>query len=148
MRIGGEQLLENNRKEHTMSLIHQLKRFISLMLVAAMVGAQALPVQAAMIGTDTLVQQAQQQFDREQLVQVLERDEVQQQLVAMGVDLEDAKQRVAQMTDSEIQQLNAQLGELPAGGDVLGIALVVFLVFVITDVIGATDIFPFIHPVN
>ena len=38
--------------------------------------------------------------------------------------------------------------ELPAGGDVLGVILVVFIVFVITDVIGATDIFPFIKPVK
>jgi hypothetical protein len=52
------------------------------------------------------------------------------------------------MTDEEIAQLNQQIDELPAGGDVLGILLVIFIVFVITDVIGATDIFPFIHPVN
>jgi hypothetical protein len=52
------------------------------------------------------------------------------------------------MTDEEMAQLNQQIDELPAGGDVLGILLVIFLVFVITDVIGATDIFPFIHPVN
>jgi hypothetical protein len=131
-----------------MSLIHKLKRFISMLLVAAMIGGQALPLQAAMIGTDTLLQQGQSQIDREQLVQMLERGDVQQQMVALGVDVDDAKMRVSQMTDSEVQQLNARLGELPAGGDVLGVVLLVFLVFVITDVIGATDIFPFIHPVK
>ena len=131
-----------------MSLKHKLKRFISLLLVAAMVGGQAMPLQAAMIGTDTLLQQGQSQFDRQQLVQMLERGDVQQQLVTMGVDVADAQMRVAQMTDSEVQQLNARLGEMPAGGDVLGIVVLVFLVFVITDVIGATDIFPFIHPVK
>lgn len=131
-----------------MSLKQRLKRFISLLLVAAMVGGQAMPLQAAMIGTDTLLQQGQSQLDRQQLVQMLERGDVQQQLVSMGVDVADAKQRVAQMTDSEVQQLNARLGDMPAGGDVLGIVLLIFLVFVITDVIGATDIFPFIHPVK
>ena len=131
-----------------MSLKQRLKRFVSLLLVTAMIGGQAMPLQAAMIGTDTLLQQEQTQFDRQQLVQMLERGDVQQQLVAMGVDVADAQMRVAQMTDSEVQQLNARLGEMPAGGDVLGIALLIFLVFVITDVIGATDIFPFIHPVK
>lgn len=131
-----------------MSLLHKLKRFISLLLVAVLAGGQAMPLQAAMIGTDTLLQQEQLQFDREQLVQLLDRGEVQQQLVAMGVDVADAQRRVAQMTDSEVQQLNAQLGELPAGGDVFGLVFLVFLVFVITDVIGATDIFPFIQPVK
>jgi hypothetical protein len=47
-----------------------------------------------------------------------------------------------------VQQLNNHLTELPAGGDILGLAVLVFLVFVLTDVIGATDIFPFIHPVK
>ena len=131
-----------------MALIQKFKRVISLLLVAAMVGGGVLPAQAAMVGTDSLIQQAQSEYDREQLVAMLERAEVQQQLVAMGVDVADAKQRVAQLTDSELQQLNGQLGELPAGGDALGVVLLVFLVFVITDVIGATDIFPFIHPVN
>ena len=131
-----------------MSLKDRLKRFISVLLVAAMIGGQAMPLQAAMIGTDTLLQQGQSQFDRQQLVQMLERGDVQQQLVAMGVEVADAQMRVAQMTDSEVQQLNSQLGQLPAGGDVLGIVLLIFLVFVITDVIGATDIFPFIHPVK
>ena len=131
-----------------MSLKQRVKRFVSLLLVAAMIGGQAMPLQAAMIGTDTLLQQGQSQFDRQQLVQMLERGDVQQQLVAMGVDVADAQMRVAQMTDSEVQQLNARLGEMPAGGDILGIVVLVFLVFVITDVIGATDIFPFIHPVK
>jgi hypothetical protein len=131
-----------------MSLKQRLKRFISLLLVAAMIGGQAMPLQAAMIGTDTLLQQGQSQLDRQQLVQMFERGDVQQQLVSMGVDVADAKMRVAQMTDSEVQQLNARLGELPAGGDALGIVLLIFLIFVITDVIGATDIFPFIHPVK
>ena len=131
-----------------MSLKQRLKRFVSLLLVAAMIGGQAMPLQAAMIGTDSLLQQEQTQFDRQQLVQMLERGDVQQQLVAMGVDVADAQMRVAQMTDSEVQQLNARLGKMPAGGDILGIVVLVFLVFVITDVIGATDIFPFIHPVK
>lgn len=131
-----------------MPLKNKLKHYISLLLVVLMAGGHAMPLQAAMIGTDTLLQQEQSKFDREQLVQMLERDEVQQQLVALGVDVGDAKMRVAQMTDSEVQQLNNQLGELPAGGDVLGLAVLVFVVFIITDVIGATDIFPFVHPVK
>ena len=131
-----------------MFMMHKLKRFVSLLMVVAMMGVQALPVQAAMIGTDTLLAQEQAQFDREQLAQLLDREDMQQQLQAMGVDKADAKQRVAQMTDSEVQQLNAQLSELPAGGDTLGIVLLILLVFVITDVIGATDIYPFIDPVK
>jgi hypothetical protein len=66
----------------------------------------------------------------------------------MGVKAEDIESRVKLMTHEEIAQLNQQIDELPAGGDLLGVILIVFIVFVITDVIGATDIFPFIKPVN
>lgn len=128
-------------------MILKLRRFISLLLVAVLLGTQAMPLHAAMIGTDALVQQ-QLQLDREQLLQQLERDEVQQQLVELGVNVEDAQARVAQMTDSEVQMLNQRLGELPAAGDVLSIAFLVFLVFVVTDLMGASDIFPFINPVK
>ena len=131
-----------------MPFIHKIKRLLSVLLITALIGGQAMPLQAAMIGTDTLMQQQQLQYDREQLAELLDRAEVQQQLQVLGVDLQDAKERVAQMTDSEVQQLNAQLAELPAGSGVVGLVVLVFLVFVITDVIGATDIFPFIKPVK
>ncbi|MDH5785888.1 MAG: PA2779 family protein [Chromatiales bacterium] len=131
-----------------MSLMNKMKRLISMLLVAAMIGGQAMPLQAAMIGTDSVMQQQQLQYDREQLVELLDRAEMQQQLQAMGVDSEQAKERVAQMTDSEVQQLNAQLNELPAGGSAAGVILFILLIFIITDIIGATDIFPFIDPVR
>ena len=82
---------------------------------------------------------------------MLERQDVQAQLIELGVDPNDAKDRVAGMTDAQVAELNDRLTDLPAGegvGTVLGILLIIFLVFVITDVIGATNIFPFIHPVN
>jgi hypothetical protein len=52
------------------------------------------------------------------------------------------------MTDQEVARLNQHLAELPAGGDVLGVILILFIVFIITDMLGATDIFPFVKPVN
>jgi hypothetical protein len=66
----------------------------------------------------------------------------------MGVSTAELESRINQMTGEEIAQLNQQLNDLPAGSGVLGIIVLVFIVFVITDVIGATNIFPFIHPVK
>jgi hypothetical protein len=60
----------------------------------------------------------------------------------------DIESRVNMMTAEEIEMLNRHMDELAVGGDVLGVILIIFIVFVITDVIGATDIFPFIKPVN
>ena len=66
----------------------------------------------------------------------------------MGVNPADIESRVNLMTAEEVEMLSRHMDELPVGGDVLGVILIVFIVFVITDVIGATDIFPFIKPVN
>lgn len=85
--------------------------------------------------------------DRERIVAVLERAEVRDELATRGVSLADARQRVAALTDAEAAELAARLDELPAGGvDVLGVALVVFLVLLLTDILGYTKIFPFTRP--
>ncbi len=134
-----------------MSFGHFLKKLGVTVVSLSMLGLQLAPAQAAMIGTEQLVQQERSQVDRTQLLSMLERQDVQAQLIELGVDPNDAKDRVAGMTDAQVAELNDRLTDLPAGegvGTVLGILLIIFLVFVITDVIGATNIFPFIHPVN
>jgi hypothetical protein len=104
--------------------------------------------QAAMISNDHVINHAQHNSTRTELLQTINRADVKEQLFNMGVNAEDIESRIKLMTHEEIAQLNQQIDELPAGGDVLGVILIVFIVFVITDVIGATDIFPFIKPVN
>jgi len=130
-------------------VLSNFSRNLGLAVVGmGLMGAQIVPVQAAMVGTQQVVQAEQSRVDRAQLLAALEREDVRSQLEAMGVDQAMAAERVAAMTDAEIAELNQRIGELPAGGDALGVILVIFLVFVITDVLGATDIFPFINPVR
>ena len=132
-----------------MSLFATAKRLTASLLAVAMLGLQISPAQAALIGTQEAVAAERHQVQRAELIAALERDDVRQQLQAMGVDPQAAQERVAALTDQEVAQLNERIGDLPAGGsDVVAIILLIFLVFVITDVIGATDIFPFIHPIN
>ena len=113
-----------------------------------LLGGQLSPAFAAMTSTDSVLEQEQRSVERAELLEMLDRAAVQAQLQELGVDADAAKQRVAAMTDEEIRRLNGHLAEMPAGGDVLGVALVVFIVFIITDMLGATDIFPFVHPIN
>lgn len=113
----------------------QFRRFVAMLLILAL--TLPLPVQAGMIGTGDLVQ-------RERIHEFLERADVQAQLRARGVDAEAAKARVAALTDAEVAQLAARIDELPAGGiGVIGAILVVFLVLLITDLLGLTKVFPF-----
>ena len=131
-----------------MSIRLTLRKYLALLLSCALLGAPALPAHAAMIGTAQALAAEQGRVDRERLASLLEREDLQRQLATLGVDPQDAKQRVASLTDAEVNRLNQRLAELPAGGDVLGAILLIFIVFVITDAIGATDIFPFVHPVR
>jgi hypothetical protein len=101
-----------------------------------------------MIGTAQVLAAEQARADRANLAALLEREDLQRQFAAMGVDAEAAKQRVAGLTDAEVVRINQRIAELPAGGDVLGVIVLIFVIFVITDAIGATDIFPFVHPVR
>ncbi|VAW94578.1 hypothetical protein MNBD_GAMMA22-2416 [hydrothermal vent metagenome] len=78
------------------------------------------------------------------LTQIINRIELQQQLVAFGVDSEQAQLRLNSMTDAEIATLASDIKNLPAGGDALTIIAVIFLVLLFTDIAGYTDLFPFV----
>lgn len=116
---------------------------LSLSLILLPLGA----AQGAMISNSQLLE-GNADAARAEFLQALQRDQVRSQMIRLGVDAEAVNQRLAQLTDQEIATLNERLGDLPAGGDALGVLLVIFVVFVITDAIGATDIFPFVHPVR
>lgn len=125
--------------------MHMLNRLFATLLSLSLILLPLGSAQGALVGNDQLLHG---DSDRSRLMQSLEREQVRQQLKQLGVDAETAKLRVAQMTDQEIATLNQRLGDLPAGGDALGVVLFIFVLFVITDAIGATDIFPFVHPVR
>ncbi len=125
-----------------------LHRTLVLVLSFSLLILPLAQAQAALIANDQFIQQAQQINDKEFLLQAISRADVKEQLSDMGVSTSDIEERINQMTNEEIAQINQQLDELPAGGGVVGLIVLVFIVFVITDAIGATDIFPFVHPVK
>ena len=100
--------------------------------------------QAGMIGTEAVVNAAQVQQDRERLRSTLNRDDVQAQLIARGVDPAQVQARVDSLTDQEVQTLTGKMDQLPAGGDGLGLLVLLFIVLLITDILGFTNIFPFV----
>lgn len=116
-----------------------------LLLTAFFAVTLYVPVaQAAMIGTDAVANAAQNQETRDRLRATLDREDVKQQLQSQGVNPEQLQARVDALTDSEVQQMAATMDQMPAGGDAFGVALVVFLVLLLTDILGYTDIFPFV----
>jgi hypothetical protein len=125
---------------------NSLYRFVASLLIVSLAALGApLPVHAGMVSTETALAGA----ERATVANFLERADVRAQLQARGVDAAQAKARVAALTDQEAAQLASQIESLPAGGaDVLGVILVVFLVLLLTDILGFTKIFPFTRSVR
>ena len=121
-----------------------------VMLVASMpLGA----AQAALVGTGQIVEKSAIDADRAHIAAFLSREDIRRQMQAMDVNADEAARRVAMMSDAEVRDVAARIGKLPAGqatvaGEVLGVLLVIFIIFVVTDLLGATDIFPFIKPLK
>ncbi|MCY1275402.1 hypothetical protein D9M68_348700 [compost metagenome] len=106
--------------------------------------AQVPLAQAAMIGTPQVLQQQQQQVDRQQLRAMLDDRQVQQKLESLGVERAQVEARIDSLTPAELAQFNQQLQEEPAGAGVVGIIVLFLVIFIITDMLCATDIFSFI----
>jgi hypothetical protein len=122
-----------------------IRRFIASLLILSLASlGVAAPAQAAMVATDAAVAVT----ERGRISSLLDRADVRAQLQAYGVDAADVKMRVAAMTDEEAAQLAAQLDSLPTGGSIVGAIVLVFLVLLITDILGFTKIFPFTRSVR
>jgi hypothetical protein len=107
--------------------------------------------QAELIATDRIEAAAPAQpTARALLGTLLDRADVRAALESQGVSAENAKARVAALSDDEVGRLAASFDSLPAGGDgiggVLWLAFLVFLILLITDILGFTKVFPFTRP--
>ena len=121
-------------------MIALFRRLIACLLMVT------VPAQAGLVSTESVAVAG----SRERVVAFLERADVQLQIESMGVSPQDVKARVAALSDAEVTSLAGKIDSMPAGGDALGavlwLALVVFLVLLITDLLGLTKVFPFTRP--
>lgn len=109
-------------------------------------------VYAAMIGTEPMLDSARGQEARAYLNQLLAREDIQNALVAQGLDSREAKARVDSLSDAQAVEAAAKFEQLPAASGffetLLIVAFLVFLILLITDIAGYTDIFPFVRPMR
>ncbi|MEW5757220.1 MAG: PA2779 family protein [Pseudomonadota bacterium] len=129
-----------------MYLIRSMLNPISRVLVFAMLSLSLhIPAaSAAMVGTDQALAAQQADEARSHALTVLHRADVSAKLQSYGVSPADAEQRIAALSDQEAVQLAQQLDQAPAGGDLLGTVVFVFLVLLFTDILGFTNVFPFV----
>lgn len=131
-----------------MTFIRRFRRPVAAALAAAMftVSVPVIPVQAAMIGTDQVIRESEGSA-RDKVNAFLAREDVERQLQALGVDPAEAVKRVAALSDHEINIIAGKIDEMPAGqgavGAIIGAIVLVFILLVITDLLGLTHVFGF-----
>lgn len=104
--------------------------------------------QAAMVSTTELIHSEGVSYSKQDLQAALASEDLKQQLEDLGVDASELNDRIASLTAEEVQQLNAELADQPAGAGVIGILLTVLLIFLITDMLCATNIYNFVNCIN
>jgi len=119
-----------------------------LSIVILFSGVVSTAAQAQMISASQVQQQQDKAALLSALSETLAKEDVQKTLLSLGVDSQVKEERANNLTSEELAQLNSQIDELPAGSGAIGVLVFIFVVFVITDAIGATDVFPFVNKVN
>ena len=103
---------------------------------------------AALVGTERVFDAERVQNARELIHGLMAREDIQAALVREGIDPQEAQARAESLSDAEAVRLASAIESLPAGGSAVGIIvlsiLFVFILLLITDILGYTDVFPFV----
>lgn len=103
-----------------------------------------LPVHAAMVSTENVLLLNQQQSHQQRIQALLNQDEAHKMLELQGISSQEAQARLDVMTPEELDYFVKNLDEMPAGEGLLSTLVFLFLVLLVTDILGYTDIFPFV----
>jgi hypothetical protein len=133
-----------------MKFIRKKVGFVSIFMAAVtlLIAVPYQPLLAAMVPTDATIYDSKAEEARDYIKSLISRDDIRKSLLSKGIDPDEAKMRVESLSDSEAIALADQIEQLPAGsgaiGVIIGAALIVFLVLLVTDILGYTDVFPFV----
>lgn len=125
-------------------------RMTSRLLIASVLslGLPLQSVHAGLVGTDKVAASAQSQSERERIRSFLDREDVRKELQNQGIDANTAKARVNALTDEEVQKVAGRLDKMPAGGDIIGVLFTIFVILLVTDILGFTKVFSFTRPIK
>jgi len=132
-------------------MIRYIAKPLSLILIFSFIllDFTAINAKAGLIETETVINNLQKEKSRSRISFFLNRQEVLEAFSKQGIDPLEAKKRVASLTDQEVEKICKVLDQLPAGGDgvgtVVGAVVLIFLVLLITDLLGLTHVFPFVN---
>ena len=101
---------------------------------------------AGVYSSEQAINSQQYQYNKQQVLNLVDSADVQQKLLNLGVSPTDAKARIASMTNQELVDFNQHINEMPAGG-IVGTIVTVLVVVAVLDLMGLTDVYPFIRPI-
>lgn len=133
-----------------MSRFNALQRLLARVLASMMIitGLLSATAQATMVSTQELVAGAAQQTSRAQVLAILSQDEARDTLLQLGVNPADVEARVNSMSADELQAFSQQVADMQAGGSAIGVIVLVFVILIVLDLLGTTNIFPSIKPIK
>jgi hypothetical protein len=133
-----------------MKFIRKKASFVNLFMVTVVLSITVpyQPLLAAMVPTEAIIDSNNAEEARDYLKILISRKDIRESLISHGMDPDEVKARVNSLSDSEAIAVADRIEKLPAGGNaigaIVGAALIVFLVLLLTDILGYTDIFPFV----
>jgi len=133
-----------------MKRIYRIARPLSLVLAVYvfMVSGPHQAALAALVGTESVMDAAGVRSARERVRSLMDREDIQTALVSQGIDPQEARARAEALSDAEAVRLADAIEGLPAGGSsavgiIVGAIVLVFLLLLISDILGYTSVFPF-----
>jgi hypothetical protein len=129
--------------------MNAFKRLVSTLLIASItMFGWPLSAHAGIVSTDDVISAETATLNRDYVASFLLRADVSKVLQEQGISSDSALERVTAMTDSEVALLAGRIDKAPVGGDILGLIFTVFLVLLVTDILGLTKVFPFTRSVR
>ncbi|MGQ4584293.1 PA2779 family protein [Lysobacter sp. F60174L2] len=119
------------------------RKYIATPLLVGTLAASMVvnPATASIISTQQALSADMRASTEADIRASLARDDVRQAMQQLGVDPADADTRIASLSDAELLRMQGELDRLPAGGGALAVIGVVFVVLLILELVGVTNIF-------
>ena len=125
--------------------MNTFNRAVARLLILCTLGlGLPLPASAGIVTTDQITASA----ERDRVRDFMAREDVRTQMESLGVDANSVRERVDAMTDEEIGQLAGRIDQMPAGAGIVGVLFAVFIILLVTDILGLTKVFPFTRSVR
>ena len=120
-------------------MINSLKKPVMFTMMAAfLAGSISAPATADMVDNKQLAMQSELQMQRDSVLNLMAREDVQSTMMAYGISASDIENRISNLTEAELLQIQGQLDQLPAGEGALGAVLTILLIFILTSLASPT----------